>query len=186
MAKIEIPKTNYIPHPEGSHEGKIYEIEDKGQIETSFGLKHKIAIKIQSNTATMDDGQPFEVQRWCTVSGHPKSDLRKLRETLLGRKLTDEEAYNLDTNELLEMSVGYVVVHNEGNEGQVYSNIQNIWPLKTASGPPAPPAQHLIDLGGACQPYRPEWAKGGAGAAGAAFVRLDGDRAWLCLKLTLM
>jgi hypothetical protein len=140
MAKMQIPRNDFVPHPEGQHEGEIILIEDLGMKETSFGSKHKIAVRIASSTARMDDGEPYIVQQWFTLSGHEKSSLRKFREMVLARKLTNDEAYNFDPDaELKDKKVGFVIVHNEGREGVVFANIQAIWPLKNGSA--APPAQ---------------------------------------------
>ena len=133
MAKTEIPKSDFIPHPVGQHEGKICLLEDVGMKTTAFGEKHKVAVRVESTTAMMEDGQPFIVQQWYTLSGHPKSSLRKFRELIAGRALTDDEAYLFDTDDpmLLNKPVGFVIVHNEGKDGGTpYANIKAIWPLK--------------------------------------------------------
>ena len=133
MAKTEIPKSDFIPHPVGQHEGKICLLEDVGMKTTAFGEKHKVAVRVESTTAMMEDGQPFIVQQWFTLSGHPKSSLRKFRELIAGRPLTEDEAYLFDTDDpmLLNKPVGFVIVHNEGKDGGTpYANIKAIWPLK--------------------------------------------------------
>ncbi|GEM_PF-3072111 len=142
MAVMKMPRSEFIPHPEGQHEGVIVAFEDLGQKETAFGLKHKVSVKIESSTAFMDDGQPFAVWQWYTLSAHPKSELRKLREALAGRKLTDVEAYEgFDPDkELIGKRVGFVVVHNEGREGGSFANLSAIWLLKDAPGQPSGPA----------------------------------------------
>lgn len=154
MAIVKMPKNTFLPHPEGQHEGVIVAFEDLGEKETAFGLKPKVSIKIESSTALMEDGQPFGLWQWYTLSPHPKSGLRKLRETLAGRKLTEREARDeFDPDkELVGKRVGFVVVHNEGREGGVFAGISAIWPLKdqaptgTPSGPkaPAPLAAHGV------------------------------------------
>lgn len=130
MATLTIPKPDFIPHPEGQYDGIIYQVEDLGMQETNFGMKHQVSIKIEALECAMEDGQPFTIQRRVSLSGHQKSTLRKLREQLLGKKLTDDEAYNFDTEELVGIRVGYIVEHNESAEGRKFANIANIWPLK--------------------------------------------------------
>ncbi len=132
MATYKIPQTDFVPHPEGQHEGFIQDVQDKKEVETSFGLKHKIAVIIVSTTAIMNEDHEekgYQIQKWFTLSGHPKSDLRKFRETMAGRKLVDAEAYDFNTEELEGRGVGYIVVHNT-SEGRTYANTTNIWPLK--------------------------------------------------------
>ena len=48
MNTFKIPKSNFSPHPSGTFEGQIVAVEDKGQVETQFGLKPKVAIVIES------------------------------------------------------------------------------------------------------------------------------------------
>ena len=130
MNTLKIPKTEYVPHPEGQHEGLTMGLEDKGEVDTSYGKKRKVALKIQSETANTDDGSPSTIERWFTLSSHPKSDLRKFRETMLGRSLTNEELDSLVSEEIVGRRVGYTVAHNEGKEGGTFANITNLWPLK--------------------------------------------------------
>jgi len=109
-----------------------------------FGEKHKILVRIVNDggAGLMDDGQPYCVPWMMTLSGDPRSTLRKLRENLLGRKLTDEEAYDgFDTDELINRKVGYLVTHNQSGE-TTFANIDSCWPLKngisTAAASAAP------------------------------------------------
>ncbi len=134
MARIDIPKgSDFAPHPEGNHKGGIFEVEDLGMMDTAFGQKHKVCVKIESRTAQLDDGRPAIIYEWWTVSSHKKSTMRQRRETLLGRKLTDEEADGFDTDELVGTEVGFVVEHNVSGES-TYANIVNMWPLDGAHG----------------------------------------------------
>ena len=123
MAAIAIAGSEYIPHPEGQHKGHIKETENKGQVETKFGAKPKLVLKIENSDALTDDGTPFGVHLWLTISSHPESNLRKLRETLLGRKLTREEIRTLIPEaELVGRHIGYSVVHREAQDGAVFAN----------------------------------------------------------------
>ena len=125
---IQIPKTDFVAHPVGQYEGKIIEVVNKGVVETKFGPKPKVAVAIESE-AKMDDGSSFRIDRWFSISSHPKSSLREFRETMLARTLTQEEANDLNSDELLGRNVGFIVVHRENPEGLAFSNVSNIWPL---------------------------------------------------------
>ena len=149
MSDISIPKANYVPHPEGQHRGIIRGIENKGEVETQFGIKPKIVVQIESETAFLDDGSPFAINRWFTISSHPKAALREFRETLKGGKLTDEEIDRLRPEvELIGRRVGYSVVHREGQEGTVFSNTTNIWPLDSSAPPPTGTLKAATPSGG--------------------------------------
>jgi hypothetical protein len=130
MANYELPKSDFTPHPAGTFEGCIVAVEDKGEVETQFGLKRKLAIVIKSSSEKMDDGRPFTASYWISLSRSIKSNLYKVRSTLLGRDLTTEERCHFEDSELVNRGVGYQIVHREGKEGTVFSNVENIWPLK--------------------------------------------------------
>lgn len=136
MAKYELPNSNFIPHPNGTFEGRIVGVEDKGEVDTNFGRKRKLAIKIESATEMMDDGNPFSAWLWHTLSGSPKSNLYKLRASLLGRALTAEERAHFEDGELVGRRVGYQIVHQEGSEGGVFANVENVWPLNDTAPQP--------------------------------------------------
>jgi hypothetical protein len=65
----------------------------------------------------------------CNVSGHPKSSLRQFRESIAGRKLTEQEAYSFDDQEVVGVRVGFLCEHKEGGNGQIYPNVKAIWRL---------------------------------------------------------
>jgi len=131
MAKYEIERTEFVPHPIGPGEGIIYDVRDLGNIETPFGVKHKVSIRIQSIDQRMEDGRPFTVQKMCNVSGHEASDLYKFRCAALKKAaLSDEEAYNFDDAELLNVRVGYVISHSvSAKNGNTYGNLDTVWRL---------------------------------------------------------
>ena len=133
MPKFDIPKKVFTPYPMGMSEGIIYEVEDVGVQDTPFGPKHKIIVKIESMVHKLVDestGQPTTtpMTQWTryNLSGHKNSTLRAHREIILGRKLTEEEAHNFDTDELIGLRVQYVILHQEGNDGNTYARIDSI------------------------------------------------------------
>ena len=140
MSTINLPKSEYVPHPVGRYTGCIVNVEDKGKQETPFGLKHKLAIRIDCDSQMMANGEPYSVTKWYTVSSHPKSNLTKLREMVLGRKLTGDEISTMETtDELIDKRIVYLVVHNEGRDGGTFAVINEIWPVedKPVAVPPA-------------------------------------------------
>ena len=130
MTTFKIPTSNFSPHPSGTFEGQIVAVEDKGQVETQFGLKPKVAIVIESETELMEGGRPYTASLWVTLSSSNKSKLYKTRASLLGRDLTPDERASFQDTELIGMRVGYQVVHREGREGGIFANVDQVWPLK--------------------------------------------------------
>ena len=123
MNPITFSKIESSVHPTGSHTGTIISVDDKGKIDTQYGLKHKITVRVESNAS---DG-PHALNHWLSVSAHPKSNLTAFREMVLGRPLTESERTTFDQNELVGKSVGYEVSHRQVDD-KVYANIVKIWP----------------------------------------------------------
>ena len=136
MPYIEFEVREYAPHPEGTFAGTILSIEDKGVVKSQYGEKQKISIQIQSDDQVKEDGTPLSIWKWVNVSGSPKSALYSLRRSLLGRDLTADERQGFDSAELLGRRVTYQVVHQEREDGQVWANVENIWPQVEAQSQP--------------------------------------------------
>ncbi len=99
--------------------------------ETPFGNKLKLSTKLECESAKDEDGKPYTIYKWFTISGHPKSALVKFRTMMLGRALTPMEITNLDPGELVGKRCGYQVVHVE-RDGTTYANIEQLWPVDDA------------------------------------------------------
>ena len=120
-----IPKTDFEPHPAGRHLGRIIQHEDKGLQDTPWGTKHKVAIYVESETAFMEDGQPFLLVQWFTLSSNERSSLRKFREAVLDRPLNDEEIACFDADaELLWKRIRFRVDHVTNDAGKVRAVIR--------------------------------------------------------------
>jgi len=134
-----MPKTEFVPFPAGQQEGIIYDVEDLGQELDPFAppppeghapaTRHRVSIKIEALDKFMEDGQPFMINVRCNVSGHPKSNLRQFRESIAGRKLTEQEAYSFDDQEVIGVRVGFLCEHREGGNGATYANVKAVWRL---------------------------------------------------------
>ena len=127
MTIIKIPTTDFTLHPAGQFTGRITGVEDQGLIETHFGTKPKLAVKLVCDSSTAASGAKYTIAKWFTISSHPKSALTKFRITLLGRPLTPEEAAGLDPDELIGKQIGYLVKHVEREAG-IFANLDSVWP----------------------------------------------------------
>jgi len=120
----ELPKTDFPLHPEGESVGLIIDVLDQGLRETRYGAKHKLAIIIESETHSQENGDPFQLWVWATLSGSPKATLTQLRQKLLRRPLTEEERRNFDPErEMVGQRVRYLVAHNYSDDGRVFANL---------------------------------------------------------------
>ncbi len=120
--------------PEGLHAAILVDAVDLGEQESKFGTKHKLSLCFE--TQLMDEeGKPFILVKRYTWSLHEKSNLRKDLERFRNRKFTLAElSEGVDLEEYIGMSCNILVVHNEVDEGKVYSNIESVLPYKNSRG----------------------------------------------------
>lgn len=129
---------SFDPVPAGNHVARLYDILHLGTIPTNWQGTEKMTDKIRltfelsNERKEFKEGEgekPFSISREFTYSWGTKGHLRPFVEGMGGIKLMDEEAYNFDLEVLLGQPCLLNVVHTEGKEGNVYSNIQNATPL---------------------------------------------------------
>lgn len=128
MFKIEQP--SYEPHPVGRHTGQITEVRDQGIHENTWDGRtwevHKVSIHVVSDSAFRDDGTPFQVSTWFTLSSSPKSNLRKFREAVLDRSLTRQEELEFDhESELIGKKISYRIDHKARADGTMRAVIRD-------------------------------------------------------------
>ena len=133
-----IPKTDFTPHPDGLHHGRIVQVVDEGEREATYDgrtrMVHKISIDVESETAAMDDGRPFVHREWCSLSSNDRSKLLKLRQGLLKRPLTEDEKLSFDPEqEMVGKVVQYVIEHAFRN-GRTFAGISSWSPMDDQAG----------------------------------------------------
>jgi len=126
---FKLEKTKFTPHPEGRCTGVIKEVEDLGVVETQFGNKLKLVVKIVCDKHSTEEGEPMLVAKRFNQSASRRSALTEFREIIADRRLEDIELENFDEEaELIGKKVGFQIKHNVTDEA-TYANIANIWPL---------------------------------------------------------
>jgi len=127
----------------GVHKGRCIKVIDLGTQETSYKgqiqHKHKVMIMFELPETKMtedpNEGKPFAVALFVTLSLDKKSNLRPLLVGWRGKDFTEEEAGNFDILKLLDQPVLINVIHNE-SDGNIYANISSLMPLKASNCPP--------------------------------------------------
>ena len=119
--------SSFVPCPAGLHQAVCCDVVDLGNVESVYGVKHKVTLVFQVNEP-MDDGRPFLVQRRYTVSLDQKSSLRKDLESWRGRPFTADELKGFDLEKLLGVNCQLNVQQND-RDGTTYANITAIVPL---------------------------------------------------------
>lgn len=118
--------------PEGQYVARCYKIIDMGtQTSTGqFGTKeqHKVMVSWELlSDPKMEDGRPFSVNQFYTVSLHEKAKLRADLESWRGKKFTATELEGFDLATVIGAYCQIQVVHSEDGK---YANVQTIMAYK--------------------------------------------------------
>lgn len=128
--------------PEGQYIARCYKIIDMGTQTTTgqYGVKdqHKVMIswELLDDKVKMEDGRPFSVSQFYTVSLHEKSKMRADLEAWRGKKFTAEELAGFDLSKVLGSYCMLQVVHDETGK---YANVQTIMAYKGTKPEPVNP-----------------------------------------------
>ena len=141
--------TDFQACPQGDFQAVVCDVADLGWIEKKFegvsqGMKPHVQVVYQvvgtdenDEPVLREDGTPFLVfGRRCVLSMHERSSLYKEICGIIGKSAVDAALENgtLDTEELVGKNVQLVVVHNIGNDGKTYANIENCKPWNKKYG----------------------------------------------------
>lgn len=124
--------TEFEITPEGQYIARCFKIVDLGtQTSTGqYGIKdqHKVMISWELlDGPKMQDGRPFAVSQFYTVSLHEKAKLRADLEAWRGRKFTATELEGFDLGSVLGAYCMLQIVHDETGK---YANVQTIMAFK--------------------------------------------------------
>jgi hypothetical protein len=106
---------------EEAHSLTIVEYKDLGEVETNFGTKEKVSIKIEVSDQKAQDGSPIYVFVNATKSIGPKSTLG-----IFLRKLGINVQGAFDMDDLVGFKFRAVIEHNKAENGKTYANIGSI------------------------------------------------------------
>lgn len=122
------PESNYSPCPEGLHHAVCVDVVDLGIVTSSFGDKHKVRLTWQIEDENAETRRRFEARKQYNLSLHEKATLRKDLESWRGRKFTDDELKGFDLEKLLTVNCQIQIVHDLGEDGSIWANVQAIVP----------------------------------------------------------
>ena len=126
-----VPESKYPLAPAGLHPAVCCDVIDRGLVDTQFGQKHQVEIRLQLEEAIESDKglvRPVVRQRF-TNSLHEKAKLRAVLETWRGAKFTKDELRGFDLERLIGASCQVQVIHNVSDEGQTFANVNAVIPL---------------------------------------------------------
>ncbi len=120
--------------PDGLHSAVLVDAVDLGKQESPWGAKHKLSLVFEAQLQD-EEGSHYILAKRYTWSLHEKSNLRKDLERFRGQKFTlDELAHGVDLEAFIGMSCNILVVHNEIEDGKIYSNIESLLSYKDSTG----------------------------------------------------
>jgi len=131
------PESNYSPCPEGNHIARCFQIIDLGTRNITTGnfpgLKREVQFLFETpyETSVFDESkgqQPYYVRLKHTLYMTEKSNLRKMIQSWLGKKFTEEEAKYFNIFSLIGMTCQVNVVHSQKGT-KTYANIVSVTPM---------------------------------------------------------
>jgi len=130
-----------LPEP-GTHLARCYRILDlgtrKSEYQGKIDFKRTINVGWELPNSTLDNGAPHVVGQYYTLSTNPKSKLRPVLESWLGRNLTrDEEAKGFDLISLLGKPCMLNIVHKEKQNGYTKADVTGV--MSAPAGTDMPP-----------------------------------------------
>ena len=110
---------DFAPHPAGTVIGLCYSVVDLGtQTGGNFGPKHECVITWES-TELMEDGRPFALSKFYTVSLNEKANLYHDLVSWRGRDFTPEELAGFNVANVLGAPAMLTVVHDDKGKARV-------------------------------------------------------------------
>ena len=138
------PSGNFTPLSAGYHNGTLTSLEVKDYEQDNYNTGEretvtKLVIVFQSETDPPVNGGPAEGRRFLKLAYGPRAHLTIVRERLLGRALTQEEAVEVDDTEFLGKRIRVQIRQKTGRNGQVYGNLDptSIVPIEDGGSQPA-------------------------------------------------
>lgn len=133
------------PVPSGSHVARLYQIVHIGTTEfeykgeTKSSNKIRLTFELCNEKKVFVEGEepkPLVISREFGWSMSKKGKLRPFLEGMRGATMHDDDAYNLDIEELLGDECLLTIVHEE-KDGNIYANVHSAVPLPKGMTAPA-------------------------------------------------
>jgi len=162
---------DFTPAPEGSHAARVYQLIDIGmQHSEAYGDKHQIILSYELVDELMEDGRPFVLSKFYTLSLHEKATLCIDLEGIAGKKMDEATKDAFDFRKVLNAPCMVSVIH-EKKTGEIKAKIKTVSALpKGMKASPLKNPQVFFDLEApdwSILEALPDWLKGKVNTKGA-------------------
>lgn len=144
---IKDNKKEYTPAPEGLHQAVCIDVVELGLVTTQYQGKPytRRCSEIRWVIEAIDPktNKQHIVLRRFTESLSTKGHLRPFLEAWRGKKFTNEELKGFDIEKLIGANCQLQIIHNIGNDGETYSNVQAVVPMHKNAARMAVPADYI-------------------------------------------
>ena len=131
--------TEFKNPPTGNHLARCFRITDYGSQTSKYGQQRKILISWElhgedddGNALSMDDGKPFAVSSYYTLSLSNGASLRTMLEQWRNRSFTLDELSGFDLKNILGQWCMVSVAIDKGVDGKEYCNVKSVSPVPTS------------------------------------------------------
>jgi hypothetical protein len=131
--------TEFKNPPTGNHLARCFRITDYGSQTSKYGTQRKILISWElhgeddeGNPLSMDDGKPFAVSSYYTLSLSNGATLRTMLEQWRNRSFTIDELSGFDLKNILGQWCMVSVSNDKGADGKEYCNVKAVSPVPSA------------------------------------------------------
>jgi len=131
MKLSEKKSGNFEPHPEGTYRAVCVDVTPLVKQVSQFGEREIFRLVFETDAEEDADGRTRCVwSRGFTPSLNEKANFRKFLRQWMGRDLTPAELAEYDTESLIGQPGQVVITHEQGSDGNIYSNIVACTPCK--------------------------------------------------------
>ncbi len=120
---------SFEPIPTGIHQAVCYAVYDignhRGEYQGKTVTRHQIVVCWELDCA-MQDGRPFGMSKFYTLSLHEKATLRKDLESWRGKKFTPEELDGFDVEKLIGVNCTLNIIDEPKDDGSMRQKISAI------------------------------------------------------------
>jgi len=137
--KVPHQTSNFKPAPAGNHIARLISIIDVGlQDGGQYKDAHKLNIVFELCNELMEDGRPFTISRFYTLSLNKKASLCQMIEAMAGQTIPEDKKAEFDLDVLLGKACMVQVVVEKNDKGEERAKIKTVGAVPKGMTVPPP------------------------------------------------